>query len=365
MVDVIERKTKYKNVCNSIKTLKPCSLLYDNLNSYYTLYVKPVSIVDEIITDSNTKNSSSPDSILSSGSDSASEIFQLVNNNNIKIIQKNIYNNNMNFLYTELMCNICVNDIVLDNINQGFTLLYDYQFKSYNNPFNACKSNRTRSSIMIDSQLYKSFSENNTDNKYLKLLIEYADSNLSKLLRNNIDYTTEIFILKQIYLSIIAYSKFGIIHNDLFSRNILIKLTNVDLLSIISDFGYSLIDKDSKLLTNEKYRQKLKEIIKSSENENLIRDLHKCVNIINNYYCNVVINDIVYNNLTIYKKDIITITKSLSIESMNINTKKICDHIINDILNSHINSFDELINYIEFKLLSKSLSESILNGLTT
>jgi uncharacterized protein with ParB-like and HNH nuclease domain len=96
-----------------------------------------------------------------------------------------------------------------------------------------------------------------------------------------------------------------------------------------------------------------------------MKDLHKYINIITNYSCSVVIDDIVYNNLSIYKKDIITITKSMSVNSVNINTKKICDYIITDIINTNINSFDELIDYIKFKLSSKSLITSILNGLTT
>lgn len=350
MIDLEERKTLYKKVCENIKTLRPCNLIYDNLNCYYTFYVKPVSIVDEILSDSGSKNSSSPESILSSSSDSASEIFELINSKDIKVIQKNIYNNNMNYIYTELICNLCVSDMILSGINSGFTLLYSYQFKSYNNPFNICKSNNIRKSNSVNDYIKnENFKENN---RYLKLLIEHADINLSKLYKKDIVKFNEISIIQQILSSILAYSKFGIIHNDLFPRNILIKIKDNDVLSIISDFGFSLIDRSSQIFNEKKYTSIVDD------------DIFNHVNLITNNTCNIIIDNISYDNISIYKKDILTILKSISLITKNESIRILCNNIILDIIDTIINSFNELINYIELRLLSKSLNVSVLNGLT-
>jgi serine/threonine protein kinase len=175
--------------------------------------------------------------------------------------------------------------------------------------------------------------------------------NIINLFNLDLTFQDEISILKQIYNAIKAYSNCKIIHNDLFPRNILIKNSNI-ITPIISDFGYSLIDKESYILTDNKYKKDIDNILynmNAHEND----DITKYINIIYDYNCNFVVDKKSYNNISIYKKDIITITNSVSILSNKKETKNVCESVINKIMNFNIYSFDELklflndiLNYI-------------------
>jgi len=377
MIVSTDRKSSYKKICDNLKSLRPTSLIYDNINSCYTFYfnscinengcyfndnMSDISSSLRINNNDNkfeNRNKSSPESdqsILSTSSDCSSEIFEMVNNYDLKVIQKNIYNNDMKFINTELLCNICVNNLVLDNINLNFTLLYNYQYKEYNKQLknnNLSKIDTLFDKKLIHNSLLNKLYDIQTNNskKYLKLLIEIADMNIINLFNLDLTFQDEISILKQIYNAIKAYSNCKIIHNDLFPRNILIKNSNI-ITPIISDFGYSLIDKESYILTDNKYKKDIDNILynmNAHEND----DITKYINIIYDYNCNFVVDKKSYNNISIYKKDIITITNSVSILSNKKETKNVCESVINKIMNFNIYSFDELklflndiLNYI-------------------
>ena len=365
MIASSDRKSLYKNICDNLKSLRPSSLIYDNLESNYTFTLNSITTIDENDyinnTDSETitrkvssNNNSSPDSnqsILSSSSDSASEVFELINSYDIKVIQKNIYNNNMKFINTELLCNLCVNNIVLDNINPCFTLLYNYQYKDYN------KQLKTKSMSSIDTILDSKILNKNifaksmnfynssySSKKYLKLLIEIADMNIINLFNTNLYHKDEINILRQIYIAIQSYTKSKIIHNDLFPRNILIKSSKTNT-PIISDFGYSLIDNDSYILTDNKYKKDISNILYNM-NVNEDDDIKYYINLISDKLCNFIVHKTSYVNVSIYKKDIITITESILLLSNKKETKHKCEYILVKILNDKIDSFDDLYFFI-------------------
>jgi hypothetical protein len=256
-----------------------------------------------------------------------SEIYELVNNNNDKVIQKNIYNNNDKFLHTELVCNILVNQLILNNIHYSFLVLYDFDYK-----------------------------KNINMEKHLKLLIEAADEPLNKFFdkqdnidnnnndnnnnnnnnyddndnyNNNYNYIIQHSFLIQLLTAISAYSKHKIVHNDLYPRNVLLLETND------KSFEYKLLDKTIIVPVYNKLAC-ICDFGKSLLNHHVKKKTKKMYNITkHSKTIDVQIYGKMYNNISIYKKDMLCLLSSFIVCSKN---KKIIDKSI--ILLDRLNNYN-------------------------
>jgi hypothetical protein len=253
----------------------------------------------------NNKSESSDDSY-----EIGSEIYELINDKSQKIIQKNVYNDKK-YLFTELVCNLITNNLILQNIHYSFLLLYDFEIKKDIN-----------------------------NKQKLKLLLETADEALNNFFDFNNDFIIQNSFLLQLLTAISAFTKHNIIHNDLFPRNILllktsdnffeyklldkfIKIPIYEKIACICDFGKSILD--VKLKKNNKKR------FNKIKHKQLI-DLQLC--------------DKYYKDISIYKKDTICILLSFINYSKNNDIVNKTKKILNKFENYKIKNAKDLDNFI-------------------